>query len=228
MDEATLKQLEARIEKAEERAVLQGILAGFSDAQKAYFNGLEDSAKPAFASKSSSDRDTEVTEVETKKNDADPVLFESGDVVVRKSDGPLALAMARRMHAAEKKADTLEKSHGDSDLRKRADSELGDLPGTTDQKVEMLKALDTIPEGPARDAAAAALKAGNDAISKAYETGGSGGGGGEFRKGSPEAQLDDMAKARAEKDGSSYEQAYAKVLSTDEGSDLYAESVLPQ
>ena len=238
MDPKELKALETRLEKAEERAEasekraeLQVILTGMSDAQRTHFDPLDEVAKAAFATKSSDERDAELATIAKAKTDADPIVYtsENDGTVVRKSDGPLILALVKRADTAEKRAEKAEAANVSDDLRKRARTELDLLPGTEDDHVALLKAVDSIPEGPARDQAMATLKAGNDAIKGAFATTGAGGDGEEFANdGTAGAKLDALVKKHQESESVSFSKAYTAVLKTPEGHALYAESVKTQ
>ena len=219
-----LDELNARLAKAEERGDLQSILGGLTPTQKAHFDALEDSAKPAFAAKSSTERDAELDRIQKAKDDANPIVYTStdGEVTVRRSDGDLMLKLAKRDDESRERAEKAEAEVAGERLSKAARA-LGSLPGTEAEKVEMLKAIETIPEGPAREAAMAQLRAGNEAIAKAYTT--TGVLPADTDPGSPQGELDKLAKAHAAAHDVTEAVAMAKVLKTAEGKRLYGESV---
>jgi len=222
--ETRLEKAEARAEKAEARADLQTILGGLTPTQKAHFDTLDDSTKPAFAAKSSTERDAELDRIQKAKDAADPVVYTSTDglVKVRKSDGDLMLTLAKRSDEDRARAEKAEDEVAGERLSKAARG-LNALPGTEAETVQLLKAIETIPEGPARDAAMAQVTAGNTAISKAFDA--HGGLPAESVEGSPEADLDKLSKAHARENNVSEDVAMAKVIQTPEGRRLYAESV---
>lgn len=222
--EKRLEKSEARAEKAEERAELQGILGGLTPIQKSHFDALEDSAKPAFAAKSSTERDAELDRIQKAKDDADPIVYTSTDglVKVRKSDGDLNLLLAKRSDEDRKRAEKAEGQVAGERLSKMA-RELGSLPGDEAKTVRTLKAIETIPEGPERDAAMAQLRAGNEAIAKAYTT--TGVLPAESVEGSPEAEMGKLTKAYAREHDVTEAVAMVKVMETAEGRRLYKESV---
>ena len=171
--EERLAKSEARTEAAEKRADLQAILGGLTPTQKAHFDTLDDPAKAVFVTKSNQLRDDEIEVVRKAAEESDPIVYRGTDgLEVRKSDGGVVLALAKRADVDRERADKAEKLLDAERLAKQA-GELGKLPGTTEQKVAMLKAIRTIPEGRDRDAAEALLKAGNTAIAKAFVTSGS-------------------------------------------------------
>lgn len=233
MDAKTQKALEDRIEAAEQRAekaeqtaLLHALRGGMTTAQLSHFDGLDETAKAAFASLTTDDRDAELTAIEKAASDADPVLYTSkrDGTIVRKSDGDLVLRLVKRADAAEVRAEAAESTSLDTTLRKRAEGELGSLPGTVDEKVALLKGLEAIPEGPARDAALKALKAGNDAIANGFQA--FGGADGSVDEGSSEGKLDALVKRHSAEKGVSEAEAYNAVLETAEGQRLYNESVV--
>lgn len=219
-----LDELNARLAKAEERGDLQAILGGLTPTQKSHFDALEDSAKPAFAAKSSTERDAELNRIQKAKDDADPIVYTSTDglVKVRKSDGDLVLMLAKRSDEDRERAEKAEGLVAGERLSKMA-RELGSLPGDEAKTVRTLKAIETIPEGEARDAAMAQLRAGNDAISKAYASHGNLPP--ESVEGSPQGELDKLTKAYATANNVTEAVAMAKVIKTPEGRRHYAETV---
>lgn len=173
-DDKTLKALEKRLEKAEdrakkaeERADLQSILGGLTPTQKAHFDTLGDPEKAVFVTKSNQLRDDEIEAVRKAAEVEDPIVYRSTKgIEVRKSDGPTILALAKQGDEDRERADKAEKALAGERLTKTA--EALSLPGTTEQTVALLKAVETIPEGPERDAAMAALTAGSAAIEKGF------------------------------------------------------------
>ena len=143
-------------------------------------------------------------------------------VALRKSAGEAFIAMAKSNDAIRKENDALRKQREQDALEKRAQDELAHLPGDLKTRAAMLKAIDGIEDEAQREAAQNALRAQNEAMSKAFETHGHGG---QPEPGSPEEELDRLAKAQAEKDGTPFAAAYAKVLVSNVGQELYAKTV---
>ncbi len=218
------EKAEDRAKKAEERADLQSILGGLTPIQKAHFDALEDSAKPAFAAKSSTERDAELGRIQKAKDAEDPIVYTSTDglVKVRKSDGDLNLLLAKRSDEDRERAEKAEGLVAGERLLKMA-RELGSLPGDEAKIARTLKAIETIPEGEERDAAMSQLRAGNEAIAKAYTT--TGVLPADTDPGSPQGELDKLAKAHATAHDVTEAIAMSKVLKTSEGKRLYRETL---
>lgn len=150
------------------------------------------------------------------KNDE---VLKVGETEVRKSAvGDATFAMFKAQQA------DLQKAKDETEmvtLQKRAETELGQLPGETVAKAKVLKAIAKMSD---EDKAVldTMLKAGQAAIAKGFAKFGVVNGG--VNGDNPEAKLETLAKARATKDGISYAKAYTAVLDTDEGKQLYADS----
>lgn len=217
--EPTVEGLQAQLARATQ-------LASLNDAQKAHLATLDEAAQDAFLAKSSEERDAEIEATAKRAAEADPVVYKTMDgVELRKSAGDAVIALAKSNDALRKKLEESEAKVEDASYAKRADDELKHLPGTTEERAAMLKAIDGIEDESQRKAAMNALKAQNEALAPAFTTVGHLVG--KVAPGSPEEGLQDLAKRiQAESDGKlSYEQAYSKALETDEGSTLYAKSV---
>jgi hypothetical protein len=154
------------------------------------------------------------------KNDE---VLKVGETEVRKSAvGEASFAFMKAQQAEIQKA----RDEADMErLQKRAETEIGHLPGEAIAKAKVLKAIGGMGEED-RKVLDAMLKAGEAAIAKGFSTFGVSP---RTPTGSddPTAKLDSMAKARAAKDGTSYAKAYDEVLKTTEGQALYAESRKP-
>lgn len=227
MTDAEKVALESKVTKAEGDAVAATKRAERAEKvlalpveQRQHFAKLDIAAQDAFLAKSEDTRKTEVTAAIAKATDADPVVFTSASgEVFRKSDDPRLIAMAKRNDADRSELVKLSTDRAREALSKRADDELGNLPGDASAKIELLKAVDSIP-AEHKASVTALLKAANAGVAKAFERAGTGGGAADA--GSPEAALETLAKAEATKSGLPYAKAYAKVLETPEGSSLYA------
>ena len=202
----------------------QAIVALSAD-ERAHFDGLETEAQDAFLTKSADDRCAEIEAAAKAKQDEDPVVYTTAKgVALRKSAGELAIGQAREIDEQAGKLAKYEAEREQATLEKRADDELPHLPGTVEVRAAMLKQVDAIEDDDTREAAHQALKANNDAMAKAFETHG---GGGEPEPGSPDEQLEKMAKAHAEEHEVSEAAAMAKVMHTPKGQALYKASVAP-
>jgi len=156
---------------AEDSLALARLILPMGDDERGYFETLDAPGKASFVQKSADDRKPLVKAWVEKKAaeaiDADPVVHTGRDgTVYRKSADPAVVALAK---SNDELAARLEKAEDDAvraRLEKRAGTELGSLPGTVDAKVELLKALDKIPDEAVRKQALAAVRAGNLALAK--------------------------------------------------------------
>lgn len=215
----TVEQLQQQLARANSVAALSGV-------EKAHFDTIKDAtAQDAFLAKSADDRKAEVDAVAKAATDADPVVYTTLDGVdLRKSAGDAFISMAKSNDALRKRLDESEARNADAELKKRADAELGHLPGTVDERAALLKAVDAIADEGQRTAALNALKAQNAAMAKAFEPAGHGGAA--VAPGSPADQLDQLAKKHQDANpDATYERAYDAVLKTAEGQLLYAKSL---
>ena len=220
------KALDAQ--KAETERLVK-VLA-LSAEHREHYNGLEDAAKAGFLEKSEAER-TAIVAKANEPDPEDPVVFKTeAGVEIRKSDGPAVLALAKsndeqlkaNRELAKKLAES-EARRGDQQLRKRAETELKYFPGDLDTRVAILKSVEAIESEEARKAALQSLKAQNDALSTAFKVSGHLG---TPEPGSASEELDKLTKALVQKDTAlTYEQAYDKVLGTEEGAKLYAQTI---
>ena len=208
----TVEELGAQLARAHAVVALTG-------EERAHFEALPEEARTAFLAKSADDRKAEIGAVTKAAQDANPVVFTAADgTEFRKSDDPRAIAMAKRLDATEQENAALKARDEQTTLEKRAEAELPHLPGDVKTRAAMLKAIDGIEDEAQREAALGALKAQNEAMSKAFQTYGHGA---QPEPGSPADQLDKLAKVYAEKNGGTFEAAYMKVADTPEGQALY-------
>ena len=208
----TVEELGAQLARAHAVVALTG-------EERAHFEALPEEARTAFLAKSADDRKSEIGAVTKAAQDANPVVFTAADgTEFRKSDDPRAIAMAKRLDATEQENAALKARDEQTTLEKRAEAELPHLPGDVKTRAAMLKAIDGIEDEAQREAALGALKAQNEAMSKAFQTYGHGA---QPEPGSPADQLDKLAKVYAEKNGGTFEAAYMKVADTPEGQALY-------
>lgn len=215
MTEEEIQAMKAKLAKAEAFGAL-------TDVEKDFHNKLStDAEKEEFLAKSVDGRKEQISKAAEK----DQVVYKSASgVEYRKSDDQRLVELAKQSdtNAAVAKAatDALEKAA----LEKRATEELGNLPGTLDSKVAMLKSIEGIADATARADALKTLKAGNDAIAAAFKTNGS-----THAKNadatSAEAQLDEMAKKYADTHKMDIVKAYDTVIRTPEGTALYQQTL---
>lgn len=215
-DDAAVVELQAKLDRANSVAEL-------NDAEKAHFSGLDANDQDAFLAKSASDRKSTVDAIAKAKADSDPIEYTTMDGIdLRKSAGAALISMAKSNDVLRKQNDDLVAGRKQDELLKRAETELAHLPGDLDARAALLKSVDGIEDDGQREAAMKALRAQNEAMSFAFKAAGHGGAAVES---SAEGELDNLAKAHAEKNGVSYAKAYSAVLETERGQSLYAKSV---
>ena len=197
-------------------------IVGLSTEERAHFDALPEDMRSTFLGKSAADRRAEIV----AKNDADPVAYTTTDgVEIRKSQGEAVISIAKSNDELRKANAELIKAREQANLEKRVKEELPNLSASVQARVELLKAVDAIENGDVQKAALAALKSADNAIKGAYRTLGHGGGLGE--PSSDEDSLDKMAKSIQEKEPNlSFEQAYAKALTSPEGREIYRKYVV--
>ena len=193
--------------------------------EKAAYDKLDAAGKLAFLAKSATDR---ATDIEKAAGD-DPVVYTTLDGTdIRKSADPTLLALAKSGDTARRELAKSQAAQEDVSLEKRAGDTLGNVGGELVGKKALLKALDSIADTTTRDAATAVLKSANELAKGAFKKNGTTAerttvaetaDGQEM--GEAEAKLDEMAKAHAKDNKVTFEKAYAEVIQTSEGSELY-------
>lgn len=213
----TVEELQAKLERVT-------ALAEFNDAQKAHFKGLDEEAQKAFIAKSADERQAEVDEVTKAANEADPVVYKTAaGLEIRKSAGEAMVAIAKSNDKLIADNAKLAKAAEDAAFEKRAEDELGFMPGDVATRVALLKSVEGIEDEAQRKAALDALHAHNETFKSAHETVGHGG--------QPKVdstavdKLDELAKKYAEDNEVSVSKAYDAVLQTEKGAELYAKSI---
>lgn len=169
LDAITKERDAAQAEAATAKAV-----ASLSVEEKAHYDKAKAEDQPKFLALDKAAR----AEAIRKAAAGEETLTVDG-VVVRKSeigDGVFSILKAQQAKIVEtEKQVSVEKGKRvDMELRKRAQDELTHLPGTEDEKVEMLKAIEAMPEAQQKSMLAA-LKATNEANADAFKRLGAGG-----------------------------------------------------
>lgn len=240
----TAEQLQAELEKTQKAQKRLEQVVAMKAEHRAYFDELSESAQDTFLGKSEDDRQAAIDEAERRaaekaaaEDRENPVMYTTkAGVKIRKNDGETVLALAKASDQERERGDRLEKElkearkvNTDAELRKRAESDLKYLPGTVAVKMELLRAAERIEDKEAREAAVAALKSQNEALRKAFRpVGVSGTPPAMEGSGSAQDQLDELAeKYQKDHPGEklTINQAMEKVLDTDEGRELYKQSV---
>lgn len=205
-----------------------------SDAEKTHYASLDQQDAAAFLAKSASDRKVDIS----KAAEADPVMYTCDDgTIIRKSDGQIAERQARKYDELNAKYAKQAEATEQMTFEKRAGSIMKHYPKTLKAKALVVRAIEKATESTDKDGklvvnvelrkeAMDILKAGDTALSKSFsrfgksntETSEDDAGG----DGDPEVELDRLAKAHAKENKISYVKAYAAVLDTEAGQELYA------
>lgn len=215
-------QMDEKLQKAVDR--LTAIVA-LPAAQRAHFDALakvED--QDAFLAKSAEERVALVApapKVDVAKSEAPQVVYTAADGrVFTKNDDPRLVAEIVKSDSKDKELAALKAEKSDREFEKRAETELAHLPGSIAERAALLKAVDGIPDETQRSAALKALAAGNKGNETATQSLGTSTPR-KLEKSAPVAELEQLAKARAEKDGTTYAKAYLTVIETPQGKELY-------
>ena len=185
--------------------------ATMTDAERAVYASLSGDVQSSFLFATSEER----AEVVNKRAESNPVVYtaKNGDVF-RKSDDPRLVQMAKDRDV--ERADFLKmmQERENDRMKKRAETELANLPGDVDTRAAILKAVETsIEDETVRAAAIDALKAHNARLGASFrEVGASGAG--HRQDGSAKAydELDALAKKMAaDNPDLDYYSAFAKV-----------------
>ena len=195
--------------------------ATLTDAQKAFYAKLDDTAKVAYLAKSPEDREVEVA----KSQDEDAVVYTADDgTAYRKSDDGRLISMAKQGDEDRRIAKEEREKRLDLELAKRASDDLSHLPGDDKVKVALIKAIDGgIKDDETRTAAYELLKAADAGTEKNFKRIGTGQS--PEGDGAASEQLNTLAKKHAEENKVSFAKAYDHVLTTDEGERLYQQTV---
>lgn len=188
-----------------------------NDAEKIHYATLDEAGQADFMKMDEGAR----ANVLEKAAEADSVVYTSADgEEFRKSDDPRLVTMAKKGDEDRKMAKADREKAEKLTLEKRADDELSHLPGDAEVKVQLLKAVGEITDETTRTKVNELLKAGDTAMSKAFDTRGTA----DAPVGDAESQLNTLAKAYAAEKDVPFADAMTKVLETEEGEALYTQS----
>jgi len=217
--EDKVTKLQGDLSTAQAALATATALAGMSDDQKSYFAKLDGDAKVAFEKATPEAR----TELITKSREGDEVIEVAG-TKVRKSEvgaGTFAIfkAQAQQITAIELAAKADRESALKLRVTKRAETELAGLPGTVDDKIAVIKVVETDPA--ANAAFSKMMKSAQSAFAKMFdEQGVSDDITRPGNEGSAEAEITKKAEeVRKSNPTLSFEQSFARVL--DENPGLY-------
>ncbi len=197
------------------------LIAELTDAQKAHYETLKGKAQPAFLAKSADERDADVKAAKL----ADDVVFKSADgTIYRESDDPRMVQLAKDRDADRSELAKERQVRRDAEYAKRATDEFGHLTGEDATKVALLKSVAEITDEELRGKVEAMLKAHDAGIAELLKTRGTTGGGSPGAA-SPHEKLEALAREHAKAQNVTFEKAYAAVVDTTEGKELYAKHI---
>lgn len=208
----TLKGQVGDLTKKLEEAVAKAMTAPHVE----YIAAMPVEKRAAFLEMTGTDRDAYIKANPIQKGE-DEVL-KVGDATIRKSE--VGAGVFSVMKAQQAQNDALVEKSEIAEFTKRAETELATLPGEPVAKGKALRALSKIGKEE-RETIEAMLKAGDAAMKSAFNTVGKDGAGAGSE---PVEKLDALAKTYAAEHKVDFNTAYSKVLDTDEGRKLYAES----
>lgn len=235
--QAQIDELKKSLEESKANADVYLAYGKMNDAEKAFHKNLTGDAQSEFVN--ADDKSEQIAKAEELANASDPVVATTEDgVEILKSQDPTGLLtemVAKAKHAKEKSdKDEDEKKKfkfeaKKAELEKRAaGKDYENLPGTMEQKAEMLKAFDAIEDEGVREAAHAALVAKNTELESAFQEVGTVGSPDPITKSLTEqidVLRDEILKSEPTLTKSA---AYVKAIESKEGLILYDQLVNPQ
>lgn len=222
-NEDIAKKLETA-EKTVKALILKiAAISAFTLAEHQHFAKLGEKDQDVFLALEKEDRAAELAKI----TDADPVVYKAADgTEFRKSDDPRLVSMAKQGDVDRAELTKARKESEDASFEKRATEDFPHLPGELVTKVALLRAIEKgeqITDAETLTAVHAILKACDKIIAKGFKTFGSLGQ--PEADGNAEQELDKLAKDYAKANKVTFAKAYTEVLSTEEGSKLYNESI---
>lgn len=224
-DMPTIEEMQAQLDERDKKiAALEAKIADaakvsdMDDEEKKFYREMNDTEKAAYLAL---DKNARMERVQKARESNAVIYTDSEGIEYRKNDDPRMVALAKRADADRKAAQEEREVRKNVEYAKRAE-ELNSLPGDTDVKVAVLKAVDTITDEGVRQKATEMLRAHNAAAAGLFVTKGT--------STSPvsvdaNTQLDNLAKAYAKAHGVPYLKAYDEVLRTSEGTALYEKTL---
>lgn len=217
------KKADERITELQAKLAAAEAVAEMTDAQKAHHKSLSADEAKAYLAKSNDERQRIAEAAVAKANEANGVVYTAADgTEYRKSDDPKLVQLAKDRDADRKELAKERAERENERLEKRADAEFNHLGGERPVRAAIVKALEGI-DDQHRDDAIRIVKAHNDKLAPLFKTAGVATQKSESTGQSASDELDELAKARAEKDGITEAEAYQKVLETEDGQRLYAQ-----
>jgi len=211
-----LEKVNAKLQAVEKKLEVAEAFGDLNDAEKEVYASLGKKEKADFLELGAEERKAEVA----KRADENPVVCEVDGQVFRKNDDPRMIQIAKKAEKAAKDAAVEKAARENAEFAKRAESELDNLPGNGEVKIELLKAVEGIENEDIREGVTALLKAGNDGASGAFVRKGAKGEGEAEPEGNDD-ELEKLAKKYAEENDVSLAKARGLVLETPEGEAIY-------
>jgi hypothetical protein len=186
-------------------------VAALPEAHRDFYEKLgSDEEKATFMSKSADDRQAQIDEIVK----GDPVEYTALDgTAYRKSAGEATIRLAKQVDEQARRLAKAEGEKATAEFEKRAEGEMGNLPGSTAVRAEVLKAVEAIQDEDVRKGGLELLKAANTAMGSTTKNRGT-----SLTPapdaGSAEAQLNALAKSYAEENDVDFYTAYDKVAKT--------------
>jgi hypothetical protein len=216
-----IKKLTDKVDELTGRLAKSELRASMSDAERKHYDGLTGDAQIAFGKADADARQA----VLKRAAEADETFTVEGTTVRKGEVGAATFELLKKQQARiDAEAEIAKAERGvrvQKELEARAEKELPNLVGTPAEKAEMLKAIDAMPEA-ARAAQMKMLKSADDAMAKQFKELGQGGQGTDA---TAAGKLDKMAADLALKEKITVAKAYSRVLDTEEGAKLYAETL---
>ncbi len=221
MPKSTETELQKKFDDATAALAAMTIISKLNDDEKAFMEGMDDKARKAFTALTSDERKGKM---DLAKRD-DETLVVDGNTISKSVVGDSMFAVIKSQQAQiTTQADKVEKAQQaavTATMTKRADAELGHLPGTSEEKAEVLKLLAGASEE-VRTTAEAIFKSADEMAGKAFGKQGHTTGQSAI-SGTAVEKLDTLAKAHATENKVDYATAYSAVIEKNE--DLYLQTL---
>jgi hypothetical protein len=214
--------LKKEVEQMDKQLEFYKALSELDEKGKTFFKGIPEKERDELLEKGLEEVVTYVKQKTAPKNDE---TIELEGATIKKSEvgeGAFAVMKAQqeRIDRAEKVAKEEREIRLQKELEDRAKVMFPNLKGSTEDKAQLLKSIEELPEG-IKEQQLSMLKAADAAMSKAFKEIGQGG----TIQGDANQQLDALAKKYSKEHDVSFAKAYTAVLETEEGRGLYAKTL---
>ena len=143
--------------------------------EREFIKGMGADEKEDFLTQSPEQRAALVAKAEADKHSDVIYKSDSGEEFT-KNDDPRLVKMAKERDEDRREIAKQAAASRHAEFTKRAEAELGNLPGTVETHVALLKAVDGIENADLKEGALSVLKAQNEALAPAFNRAGSAGG----------------------------------------------------